>query len=381
MHFSFGIDGNIAQCLGTGWSVPEAGFTWTEGTHSRLRLPLIGGAGRLVLELVVSPLLHPPALMAQRLAVSVNDVPIEPEAVFGASAISFEVPEAALVGHATLDVVLHCPDAACPAALGAGPDTRVLGVAVHEALLLRVPPRPAWTARTLGPLPGGRVLPEAVRAATGLSMAELAERFESLGHDCEFGLAQRRMGTERLGLLRFAGVSPHKLLAGLDAGFAGIDAPENISLFTHDPGPDAELMLCDRLYGIVLHTHQTDRTVARDTLAARMPAHLGLLRRKFVEDLQDGRKICVFNHPAVRSVRQAMPIMHLLRSHGACPLLFVVEDGARAPGTVARVADDMMQGWVGALGRERAGLQLDLQAWTSVCANAYALHHGLAGAA
>jgi len=69
--------------------------------------------------------------------------------------------------------------------------------------------------------------------------------------------------------------------------------------------------------------------------------------------------------------------MHLLRSHGSCPLLFVVEDGARPPGTVARVADDLMQGWVGALGRERAGLRLDLQAWTSVCANAYALSHGL----
>jgi hypothetical protein len=101
-----------------------------------------------------------------------------------------------------------------------------------------------------------------------------------------------------------------------------------------------------------------------------------LLRRKFVEDLQEGRKICVFNHPAVRSVRQAMPILHLLRSHGNCPLLFVVEDGAQAPGTAALVADDLLQGWVGELGRERAGLPLDLHAWASVCANATLLRRG-----
>ena len=377
MHFSFGIDGTIGSCLGSGWSVPEPGFTWAEGGRSRLRLPLLGGPGGLVLELMVSPLLHLPALTAQRLVVTINDVTLAPEPIFGASAISFDVPEAALTGRAALDVVLACPDAVSPVALGAGPDARVLGVAVHELLLMRAPARPCWTPRALAPLPADRALPEAVRAATGLGLAALAECFESLGHDCEFGLAQRQMGTERLGLLRFSGVSPHKLLVGLDAGFEGVDAPDNISVFTHDSGPDAEFMVRDALYGMAMHTHYTARTIARDVLAARMPAHLELLRRKFVEDLQDGRKICVFNHPAVRTVRQALPIMHLLRSYGTCPLLFVVEDGAKAPGTVMRVADDLMQGWVGELGRERMGLRLDLHAWTSVCANAYVLHHGL----
>jgi hypothetical protein len=373
MHFSFGIDGDAAPCLGPGWSVPEAGFTWAEGGCSRLRLPMVGGQGGLVLEIAVSPLLHPPALASQRVALIVNGVGLAPEAVFGACAVAFEVPEAALAGRSSLDVVLNCPDAASPAVLGAGPDPRVLGVAVHEILLLRVPARPAWAPLMLPPLAADCALPEAVRAATGLALATLAEGFESLGHDCEFGLAQRQMGAERLGLLRFAGISPHTLLLGLDAGFDGIDAPDNVRVFTHDTGPDAEFMLRDSRYGIVLHTQHTPQTISAEALAARMPAHLGLLRRKLTEDLQDGRKICVFNHPAVRSLRQAMPIANLLRSYGDCPLLFVVEDGAQAPGTVARVADDVMQGWVGELGRERAGQRLDLHAWVSLCANAHVL--------
>ncbi len=369
MHFSFGIAGNIAPCLGPGWSVPEAGFTWTEGTRSRLRLPLPAGPGVLVLELAVSPLLHLPALGSQRLKVGVNDVILGTEAVFGACNIAFEVPEAALEGRAALDIALDCPDAA----RAPGPDPRVLGVAVYEMLALRVPARPAFTARTLKPLAGERALPEMVREATGLDLPALAQCFESLGHDCEFGLAQRQMGTEQLGLLRFAGVSPHALLQGLDAGFEGIDAPENISVFAHDAGPDAELMLRDARYGMVLHTHRTAQAISPDALAVRMPAHLSLLRRKLIEDLEEGRKICVFNHPAVRTLRQAMPIANLLRSYGGCPLLFVVEDGGRAPGTVARVADDVFQGWVGELGRERAGMRLDLHAWASLCANAYVL--------
>jgi hypothetical protein len=375
-HFTFGAAGTITPCLGPGWCHPEPDFTWTAGTSSRLRLPLRPGAGQLMLELVLHPMRHPPSLSGQRLILHVNDVPLPEASIHAECALSLPIPDRALTGKRHLDITLTCPDAASPAALQAGPDPRVLGVAIRELLLLWLPARPPATQITLPPLPpteGG--LPEAVRAATGLTMPALAASFESLGLDCEFGLAQRQMGADQIGLLRFAGLTIDRLLIGLDEGFEGLGAPDNLHIFTRDNGPEAEFIVRDSCYGLVMHTHQTAATTTASALLPAMARHLTFLRRKLLEDLAQGHKTFVFNHAGTRTAAQARPILHLLRSHGPNALLFVCNDHAQQAGTVRRLDDDLLQGWVDDLAAGRAARPLDLAAWTSLCANAHRLRH------
>jgi hypothetical protein len=378
-HFSFGAGGTVTPCLGKGWCRPEPEFTWTSGTSSHLRLPLAPGAGQLMLELVLHPMRHPPSLTRQRLLLHVNGIPLPEAAIHAECALSLPIPTRALTGQTLLDITLTCPDAASPAALHAGPDPRVLGVAVRELLLLWLPARPEPTQVTLPPLKltdGG--LPEAVRDATGLTMPALAARFEGLGLDCEFGLAQRQMGADQIGLLRFAGLSIDRLLIGLDEGFDGLGTPEDLHIFTRDNGPEAEFIVQESRYGLVMHTHQTAAATTAAALRPAMARHLRFLRRKLLEDLAAGHKTFVFNHAGTSTAAQARPILHLLRSHGPNALLFVCDDHAEPAGTVRRLDADLLQGWVDDLGAGRAGKPLDLGAWTSLCANAHRLRHATA---
>ena len=372
-HYTFGAGGSVAPYLGAGWSMPERGFTWTSGTTSHVRLPFVRGRGTLTLSLTLSAFIYRPRLPLQRLIVLVNGVVVGTEHIAAECALGLPVPREAVDGRDTLDVTLQCPDATGPAALGVGADPRILGMAVHDISLAWVPERPSIAQVTLPPLPPDRPLPELVRQVTGLELAALGQRFESLGHDCEFGLAQRQMGTETLGLLRFAGLSPRNLMFALERGFAGIEQPGNLSIFTHDDSPAAEFMVRDAAYGMNVHTHRHANQTDAASLLPLMHQRFKFLREKLFQDLADGQKIALFNFPGTRSANQMRPLLNLLRGFGPNVLLFVTDDGAEAPGTVRLLESDLMQGWIGELGRERAGLRLDLPGWVSICANAYRL--------
>jgi hypothetical protein len=374
-RLTFGANGDARPFLGEGWSIQEDDFTWTDGPQSRIRVPITAGAGTLMLELAVNPMLLVPVLPRQRLIVTVNGIEVAREAVAGECSLGFDIPAEAHAAADALDIVLDLPDAAVPSALGnANPDTRQLGFAVGELMLFRTPTHPPFTPRARPPLPalpGGPA--EAVRGLTGLSLPELAQCFESLGHNCELGLAQRAMGQEGLGLLRFGAIWPHKLLEGLDLGFEGIDAPDNLMTYFHDADPDAEIIVRDRRYGINIHSDQTERTTTREAVLLTFYRHLGFLRRKLLEDLAAGHKIFVFQHPAAKSLAHARPILNLLRSHGANSLLFVMEDAVHPSGTVVQVEDDLFVGYIRSLAPLGRVKDLDVASWISLCANAYRL--------
>jgi hypothetical protein len=374
-RLTFGAHGDARPFLGDGWSVQEDDYTWTDGPQSRLRLPYIPGPGALMLEIAINPMLLVPVLPRQRLIVTINGIEIAREAVAGECSLGFDLPPEAHATANALDIVLDLPDATVPSTLGdANPDTRQLGFAVRELMLFRTPARPPFAPRARPPLPalpGGPA--EAVRGLTFLSLPDLAQNFESLGHNCELGLAQRAMGHEGLGLLRFGGIWPHKLLEGLDLGFEGIDAPDNLMTYFQNADPNGEIIVRDRRYGINIHSEKTELTTTRDEVLRIFYRHLGFLRRKFLEDLAGGHKIFVFQHFAAKSLTHAKPILNLLRSHGPNSLLLVIEDPTHPSGTVLQVEDDMFLGYIGSLAPHDRVEDLDLPSWISLCANTYRL--------
>jgi hypothetical protein len=100
---------------------------------------------------------------------------------------------------------------------------------------------------------------------------------------------------------------------------------------------------------------------------------LGFLRRKLSEDLRDGGKIFVFQHPEARSTAHVLPLLNLLRSFGPNTLLFVTEGGAQQAGCVTQLAPDLLHGQVAQLAPSYEATRADVASWVQVCANAYRL--------
>ncbi len=378
-HYSFGVAGSILPFMREGWSHPEDGFCWTQGTRSRLSLPAFRGKGEMVLEIHLHPLVCTPGPQSQRLIVSVNDQQIGDETLTDDCTMALEVPETAIRGAERLEVRLDCPTATTPSAIGPFHEGRQLGVMMRELVVFSASLGPPFTPRFRPPMTlSGMDTKAAVRGLTGLEIADLAAKFQSIGHNCEFGLAQRGMGSEALGLLRFAGIPVRSLMEGIDLGFEGIDAPDNLQVSVADAPVNAEAagreyIVRDRRYGTHFHTGLYHDRIGEERVLRKFSRHLTFLRQHFLDHLSKGNRIFVFQHPAAQTAAMARPILNLLRSYGPNVLLFVSDLGEHAPGALLQLESDLFQGHVRQLAPAQNAQSFDLSPWISLCANAYRL--------
>jgi hypothetical protein len=374
-HVQFGEKGNATKLQLEGWSTPEGWFTWSTGAASRICIPYRPGPGTLMLEISLTPMLLQPAIREQRLIVRVNDTELGAQAVAGECTLSYPVPPEILGEQTHLIVTLQHPDAVAPAELGINPDRRTLGFAVREMLLLWVPQEKPYAARRRPPLaarPAGG-MEEAVRGCTALSPADLVCHFESLGHNCEFGMMQRMVGADPLGLLRFGGIEAHSLLRGLDHAFEGIEDASRLHVFTSSDDTSEEYAVRDGNYGVQFHTHIHTSEMAEDAVRQKMAVHLGFLRRKFEETLQTGHSIFVLHHRACQTVPQVQPFLNMLRSYGRNSLLFVTPSRDISPGTVEQIKPDLFHGYIDKHMPQHDPADINVPAWLSICANTYRL--------
>ncbi len=127
---SFGIGGDARLYQGPGWSLPEEGFTWTDGPQATLRLLLDGPPRDATLAFTV-PIANtePGRLDRQRVVVSVNAALVGTVLVPGAGHYTLAVP-GRLLREGENVLVLDLPDARLPATGG-----RRLAVALHTMQL------------------------------------------------------------------------------------------------------------------------------------------------------------------------------------------------------------------------------------------------------
>jgi hypothetical protein len=371
---TFGVDGDASPLLGDGWSVPEGGFTWTDGPQSSLSIPYAAGDGILHLLMRAFPMRAPPAILTQRVCVIANDVSCGTETLVRDTLLAFPLSTVASGKPGRLSVILQNPDAARPADHVETSDRRLLGLALREIKLFWAPPARQVGAMRRPPLtvPHPDMLPEIVRGCTGLVPIDLMFRFASLGHNCEFGLVQRLIGAEPLSLLRFAGVEAPELLEGLNCAFEGIADPGQITLLTELNGDREEFLVrCER-YGLQFHSFMATRDISPETMRTKMSTHLSRLRSMFEETLQAGSTMFVLHHPACTSVAQARPYLAALRAWGSSALLFVTE-GTGASGSADRLEADLFVGHIDRLMSHERPDEINAPAWLSICANVYRL--------
>jgi hypothetical protein len=205
---------------------------------------------------------------------------------------------------------------------------------------------------------------------------ELLLAFESLGDNCEFGLVQRAGGVDPLGLLRFAGISIHRLIDGIKRGFEGLGTFDTITV---EVGPDprwAEYMVTESLYGLRYHSGVMAGEMGADDLRRREARRLPFLSRKLLEDLEVGEKICVWKSPGTSELTQVYPLLSALRSRGRTTLLWVVQsDGEQIPGTLELLDDDFIKGYIGRFAPYDNAGDIQADSWFELCQRAYHLVH------
>ena len=386
LTIDFAASGNSLAFLGGGWARSEDRFTWGIGAESHLLLPRLELADEYVLTLDVVPFIHAPELPSQRLIVSVNDTVVGSTDLSRPALLGYRIPTSLARRAERMVVTLQHPDAARPSDFSDNADTRSLAFALSEAKLYRVT-NPIKTAETR--LPTGLMLgsthersfgarghvdlTEWAATRTGLTIPQIALQFESLGENCEFGLFQRRCDAEPLGLLRFSSTFMRNLIRGIDNGFEGLGAPEDI-----DPRLEGEsrkeYMIHEKKFGLVYHTFVYEGQRSVWLMREQESARLKFLRRKFMEELESAHKIFVYKFGSGVTEEEILPLHMALNRYGEATLLWVVPaERDRPAGTVEVVMPGLLKGYIDRFAPDDNAHDFSFDGWLRVCANACVL--------
>jgi hypothetical protein len=212
-----------------------------------------------------------------------------------------------------------------------------------------------------------------IATASALPDSELVLKFESLGDNCELGLVQRRVGVEPLGLLRFAGAPLRHLIKALDARFDGIADPERIRI---QPEND-EYMVKLTKYDFLYHAEKKIGEADPELLHKQQIRTVGFLARKLLDDLENPTKIMVFRQNEPLTANDLIDLRMALAAHGPATLLWVQPaQPGHPPGSVVKVDDRLMVGYVTRLARREYVPDVDEASWLAMLRAAYTLHTG-----
>jgi hypothetical protein len=218
-------------------------------------------------------------------------------------------------------------------------------------------------------------MPNDVIAGTALSDRELVLKFESLGDNCELGLVQRRVGVEPLGMFRFAGAPLRHLIRAMQARFEGIAAPDQIRIQPENGEYMVKLTKYDFLYHADVKVGQADPGV----LQQQQVRTVGFLARKLIDDLENPTKIIVFRQNEPLSANDLIDLRVALAAYGPATLLWVqAARPGHPPGSVVRIDDRLIVGYVTRLALRENVPDLDVGSWLGMLRQAYAIHTGQA---
>jgi hypothetical protein len=207
--------------------------------------------------------------------------------------------------------------------------------------------------------------PSARTGAPADTPAELLQRFESIGDNCEFGIVQRAAGIEPLGLLRWAFITPDKLIRALNARFEGVGEAANTRL---DVNQHSEWGLTDTRY-FGMHTFVNAGRMSAEEMLPKMLRRLRFLKDKLIEDLTSGEKIFVYKAIFEPLTPESMrAITAAVRSYGNGTLLFVQTPPApEKDNCVERIEPGLLAGYLSKLTRLPQNGRGYFSDWVELC--------------
>jgi tetratricopeptide (TPR) repeat protein len=194
--------------------------------------------------------------------------------------------------------------------------------------------------------PAARPSADAVAAAD----RDLVLNFESLGgggHGCEFGIFQRDVGAEPLGLLRWADVYQDQLCEALETNLAGIGEAEFTNLFV-PPSDKPEYWTTDTRYHMAMRCFVLVEEVPIERMRKQVLARLKFLRGKLLDDLSLGEKIFVYKNMKRNLTETELDrLYHAVRRYGSNTLLYLRYSDHSNPSRSVRVdRDGLIVGYV-----------------------------------
>jgi hypothetical protein len=202
---------------------------------------------------------------------------------------------------------------------------------------------------------------------------DLVVQFESIGDNCELGLVQRMAGAEPLGLLRFSGTPLRNLLRAMRARFQGIADPHHVLV----QAEHGEYMVKLTRYDFNYHAHIKADAMPADVLHQQQCRTVRFLADKLITDLENPSKILVFRQNEVLTAADFVDLRSALAAYGPGILLWVQEARpGHPPGTVDRVDDRLLVGYVHRLAAREDVPDLDYGSWIRVLRAAYAMIRG-----
>jgi hypothetical protein len=209
-----------------------------------------------------------------------------------------------------------------------------------------------------------------LNSAPILDDRELVLAFESLGDNCEFGMLQRHVGVEPLGLLRFAGAPLRDLIRALNTRFAGIADPDRIRIEPENGEYMVRLAACN----FTRHADVKIGEMAPEVVHRQQCRVIRFLANKLIEDLENPGKILIFRQNEPLSAGDLVDLRIALADYGPNTLLWVQEACiGHPPGSVEVVDDRMMVGYVRRFAHRDHVPDLDRLSWLKMLRRTHAI--------
>jgi hypothetical protein len=215
----------------------------------------------------------------------------------------------------------------------------------------------------------------AARRKTKAADVALMGLFQSLGDNCEFGLVQRQLGAEPLGLFRYAHTMIDGLIAALESRFVALESPENIEVkYCKYPNGDFEYITSVPQYQFNSHSGLQSNTMNDDKLRGKEIKRLNFLARKLIEEAETGTKIFVYKSNAPIVEQRIEDLHRAIGRYGPAWLLWVTPATADWPaGRVEEVSERLLRGAIERFAPYESAGDFSLQGWRTICRNAYDL--------
>jgi hypothetical protein len=124
-----------------------------------------------------------------------------------------------------------------------------------------------------------------------MSERDVLERFQSIGNNCEFGSVQKSLGIGRLSLLQWTASQPQSLTRAIHDDFAVLVNRSDIVVTERQ----SEYFWRDPEYNLESHSFIRVSEMSREDFVKTIRARNRFLVRKFLEELEEGGHIFVYN--------------------------------------------------------------------------------------
>jgi hypothetical protein len=156
------------------------------------------------------------------------------------------------------------------------------------------------------------------------------------------------MGAEPLGLLRWADLDQHQLIAALDTEFEGVGEPEFTRVFAPATTGCPQYWTTDTRYHMAMNSFVNVDDVPLERMSKLVHQRMKFLRAKLIDDLRSGQKIFVYKNMRRDLTGAELAALHAsVRRYGDNTLFYIrYQDHAHPNGTVEWLNPHLLVGYI-----------------------------------